>query len=126
MLFSAVTILADRRMTIRLLTRPCGKQSRGPRHRDFEPGCNRSIHETHRRWPRWDNHWDSSVPSRIGRCRDPCSSRSRNRRKLGEQFAVSPPASSHLFVSGSRARREKERGRKWTQWKNRDTRSRSY
>lgn len=97
----------------RLLTRPCGKQFRGPRHRDFELGCNRSTRGTRRKWPRWDNRWGSSVPSRTGQCRDPCLSRSRNRRKSGERFAVSPPADSHLFVlgsrSGSRTRREKKR-----------------
>lgn len=98
-------------MTIWLLTRPCGRQSRGPRHRDFEPGCSRSTRGTRRRSPRWDSRWGSFVPSRTGRYRDPCSGRSRNRRRSGGRFAVFPPVGSHLFVSGSRSGFERRQGR---------------
>lgn len=103
MLLLTLTIFADRLASeIRLLTKPCGMRSRGPRHRDFEPGCSRSIRGTHRRWPRWDSRSGSFVPSRTDRRRDPYSGHSRNRRRSGVRFAVFPPGDSHLFVSGSR------------------------
>lgn len=94
----------------RILTKPCGRQSHDHRHRDFALGCSRSTRGRRRTWPRWDSRLDFFVLSRTGRCRDPYSNRSQNRRTSAERFAVFPPEGSHLFrgslfrIGGEKAR----------------------